>query len=157
MSIQLLLEEERAQPDKLWRALRGAFLVIAIGCFSYTGWIYLGQYWHQRSESEAFDKARRQGQTAPAEPFEARLSIPRLRLTTMVEEGVGEDVLKRAAGHVPNTALPGHPGNVALAAHRDTLFRPLKGIKNHDTIILSTRTKDYEYEVISTGIVRPDD
>jgi sortase A len=156
MSIRLMLEEQYSGPNKLWRATRVLFLLGAIECLGYTGWIYLNQCWYEHVRSEAFDKARTE-KTVPAEPFEARLSIPRLHLATMVEEGVGEDVLQRAAGHVPETALPGRPGNVAVAAHRDTLFRALKGIRNHDSITLSTRTKDYDYEVISTGIVSPDD
>jgi sortase A len=157
MSVRLIVEEQCAQPTRLlWGLARYAFLAIGVGCLSYTAWVYVGQYWYERTRSEAFDKARRQG-AAPAEPFEARLSIPRLHLTTMVEEGVGEDILSEAAGHVPNTATPGHPGNIAIAAHRDTLFRALKGIRNHDRIVLSTRTKDYDYEVISTRIVSPDD
>jgi len=162
MSVKLLLEEQQARSYRmLWHTLRFAFLAIGVGCLSYTAWIYLGQYWHERTRSAAFDKQRRapvpQPRLAPAEPFEARLSIPRLRLTTMVEEGVGEDILSRAAGHVPDTAVPGHPGNIAIAAHRDTLFRPLKGIRKQDRIVLSTRTKDYDYEVVSIGIVSPDD
>lgn len=158
MSVKLIVEEQCVRPWRLlWRSVRFAFLAIGIGCLSYTAWIYLGQYWHERTRSAAFDRERREAGAAPAEPFEARLSIPRLRLTTMVEEGVGEDILSRAAGHVPETAKPGRPGNVAIAAHRDTLFRPLKGIRNHDQIVLSTRTRDYQYEVVSTSIVSPDD
>ncbi len=158
VSIRLIVEEQCAQPlGLLWRLARYACLAIGLGCLSYTAWIYVGQYWHERSRSEAFDKERGRPAPTPVEPFEARLSIPRLGLTTMVEEGVGEDILSRAAGHVPETATPGHPGNVAIAAHRDTLFRALKGIRNRDKIIISTRTKDYDYEVVSTRIVSPDD
>ena len=157
MSVKLIVEEQCVRPWRLlWRSARFAFLAIGIGCLSYTAWIYLGQYWHERTRSAAFDRERHEP-GAPAEPFEARLSIPRLRLATMVEEGVGEDILSRAAGHVPETATPGHSGNVAIAAHRDTLFRALKGIRNHDQIVLSTRTRDYRYEVVSTSIVSPDD
>ena len=93
----------------------------------------------------------------PVEPFRAKLVIARLRLTAMVEEGVGENTLRHAAGHIPRTALPGQPGNVGVAAHRDTLFRKLKGIRKHDRIVLSTLTRDYNYEVTATAIVRPND
>ena len=148
----------------VWRVIRALFLLTAIVCLSYTGWIYFDEYWHQRQESEAFDKAREVQPTVPAkpparpeEPMKGRLSIPRLRLETMVEEGVSDSVLRRTAGHIPGTALPGRPGNVGVAAHRDTHFRSLSGIRKRDRIMLSTLSGDYKYEVVSTKIVSPKD
>src|SRR5690242_13945432 len=35
-----------------------------------------------------------------------RLTIPRLRLTAMVRQGVEEDTLRVALGHIPGTAMP---------------------------------------------------
>ena len=85
-----------------------------------------------------------------------RLTIPRLKLSAMVREGVGEETLSLALGHVPNTALPGQPGNVAVAGHRDTFFRNLRGIRNHDLIRFETRSSgSYLYEVSSIEIVDP--
>ena len=56
----------------------------------------------------------------------------------MVVEGVDDGDLKRAVGHIPGTALPGEPGNVGIAGHRDTFFRPLRAIHRDDTITLTT-------------------
>src|SRR5437016_5832620 len=67
-----------------------------------------------------------------------RLAIPRLRLSTIVREGVGAGTLGLAVGHIPGTALPGHNGNVGVAGHRDTLFRGLGGIHSNDLIQLET-------------------
>jgi sortase A len=154
MSVQLLLEERCSQ----LRRLRSLLLLIAIATLGYSGLAYFDQYWYERHASEAFDRAREAGQASPtAEPFKARLTIPRLHLTVMVEDGVGENVLRRAAGHIPHTVLPGRTGNVGVAAHRDTLFRGLKEIKSKDRIVLSTPTVDYNYEVVSTSIVNPGD
>src|SRR5579871_26493 len=86
-----------------------------------------------------------------------RLSIPRLGLTAMVREGTGADVLGVAVGHIPGTALPGVTGNVALAGHRDTLFRGLREIKANDLIRFETLGGNYDYRVASTTIVKPDD
>jgi sortase A len=166
MSVRLLLEESYSGPNRRWRLVRLLFLLIGIAALGYSGWIYIDGYIHQRSENVAFDRARGSGTPAnaqegvsppPAEPFRAKLVIARLRLTAMVEEGVGEDTLRHAAGHIPWTALPGQPGNVGVAAHRDTLFRKLKGIRKHDHIVLSTLARDYDYEVTATAIVRPND
>jgi sortase A len=161
MRIQGLLCETRRRRRRPWDRVRYFFLSVALVSFGFTGWIYLDQVMHQNEASEAFDAARQvppaQRRQAPSQPLKARLKIPRLRMTAMVEEGVGDLVLSRGAGHIPGTALPGGPGNVGVAAHRDTLFRGLKGIRKNDRILLSTVTKDYEYVVISTRIVRPDD
>lgn len=87
-----------------------------------------------------------------------RLTIPRLKLSAMVREGVGEDTLSLALGHVPSTAAPGQNGNVAIAGHRDTLFRGLREIRKHDLIRLETPSSgSYVYEVTSIEIVDPSD
>jgi sortase A len=86
-----------------------------------------------------------------------RLRIPRLQLTVMVREGAGSGTLQRAVGHIPGTAMPGRAGNVALAGHRDTFFRPLRNIQKNDTIDLETEKGTYQYQVESTEIVGPRD
>src|SRR5438132_5754205 len=126
MSVRLLFEEVHARPGKLWRLTCALLFLIGVGALAYTGWFYLEGYLRERSESEAFDRAReappaRQAPVPPAEKFStAKLRIPRLGLWTMVKEGVGDKTLRSAAGHIPSTALPGRPGNVGIAAHRDT-------------------------------------
>jgi sortase A len=167
MNVQLLLEELYARPNGRWRLMQALFLVIGMGSLAYVGWIYLNDYVYELDESKAFDRAREQ-RTPPisrsdhilpqsAQTFRAKLVIARLHIATMVEEGVAEGTLRRAAGHIPGTALPGQLGNVGIAAHRDTLFRKLKSIRAHDRIALSTLTKDYDYEVTATAVVRPKD
>jgi sortase A len=86
-----------------------------------------------------------------------RLEIPRLNLRAIVREGADEGTLRHAVGHIPATAWPGEIGNVALAAHRDTFFRPLRNIRKNDRIIVSTLEGTYEYVVESTMIVAPSD
>ena len=86
-----------------------------------------------------------------------RLSIPRLQLSAVVREGVGEDTLRVALGHIPTTAFPGQPGNVAVAGHRDTLFRELRNIRSDDVILFETLGGNYAYRVQSTQVVNPDD
>jgi len=86
-----------------------------------------------------------------------RLTIPRLGLSVIVVEGVEARDLEKAAGHIPGTALPGEPGNVGIAAHRDTFFRPLRTIRPSDAITLSTLVGSYRYRVVSTEVVSPSD
>jgi sortase A len=86
-----------------------------------------------------------------------RLEIPRLSMNLMVLQGVSDEALQTAVGHVPSTALPGQVGNVALAAHRDTFFRPLRNIRTGDIITLQTLDGSYQYAVKSIQIVLPSD
>src|SRR5262245_36276298 len=69
-----------------------------------------------------------------------RLEIPRIDLTVMIGEGIEKRTLDRAVGHVIGTALPGEPGNVALAGHRDTFFRRLGQLRNGDRIRITSRS-----------------
>lgn len=86
-----------------------------------------------------------------------RLTIPRLHISAMVREGTGEDTLSLALGHIPHTALPGQPGNVGVAGHRDELFRGLRNIRRDDLITFETRRGKFAYQVQSTSIVTPQD
>jgi sortase A len=84
-----------------------------------------------------------------------RLRIPSIGLSVMVLEGTQRTMLALGAGHVPGTAMPGQGGNFAVAAHRDTFFRPLKDISVGDRIVVDTPYGTFTYEVASTSIVRP--
>src|SRR5512140_3462591 len=86
-----------------------------------------------------------------------RIEIARLGLSVMIIEGDDGKTLRRAAGHVPGTALPGQLGNVGITAHRDTFFRPLRNIQMDDMITLTTLQGVYRYRVVSTKIVSPQD
>lgn len=66
--------------------------------------------------------------THRGEPI-GRIEIPRLHLSVMVLEGTTPKILRVAAGHIDRTALPGTTGNVGIAAHRDTFFRPLREVR----------------------------
>jgi sortase A len=85
------------------------------------------------------------------------IHIPRIGLTAIVVQGDSAAILRRAVGHLAETALPGEPGNVVLAAHRDTFFRPLEQIRAGDTITLRTRDRDLTYQVEWSTVVGPND
>ncbi len=83
------------------------------------------------------------------------IEIPRLGLSSVVAEGTDAISLFRAVGHLPGTPFPGRPGNVVLAGHRDTYFRPLAAIAEDDTIRITTPYGRYAYQVTGTQIVPP--
>ena len=82
------------------------------------------------------------------------LEIPRLQVSVMVFEGDDAGILKQGAGHIPGTALPAGSGNIGIAAHRDTYFRPLRVIHANDVIALKTPAGTSRYAVTETKIVR---
>lgn len=86
-----------------------------------------------------------------------RVELPRVGLSAIAREGVDARTLRSAVGHVPETALPGEPGNVAFAAHRDTYFRELKHVRKGDQVVVTTPDGRYEYVVRETRIVPPSD
>jgi sortase A len=87
-----------------------------------------------------------------------RVDIPRLKLSAAVAEGDDDRTLGKAVGHLPDTPLPWQRrGNVALAAHRDGLFRKLEKIRLDDDVRIITPRGEYHYRVKKTHIVDPDD
>lgn len=98
------------------------------------------------------------GPLLPVDPLAlGKLEIPRLRLSVVVREGIGPTTLRRSAGHVPGTALPGEAGNAVIAGHRDGLFRPLRAVQRGDVIRFRSRNVSATYVVDGLSIVAPDD
>lgn len=85
------------------------------------------------------------------------LEIPRVNVSVAVLEGADDRTLSIAVGHLPDTPLPWHDGNSAMAGHRDTFFRPLKDLRVGDTMRLSTFRGDFGYLVRRILIVAPED
>jgi sortase A len=86
-----------------------------------------------------------------------RIEIGAIGLEVMILEGIEDETLRRAVGHIPGTSLPGQEGNVAIAGHRDTFFRPLRNIRKDDEITLTTLNGSYRYRVDSIRVVEPED
>jgi sortase A len=85
-----------------------------------------------------------------------KLEAPSVGLAVMVREGVDDATLRRAAGHLPSSAMPGESGNLVLLGHRDTHFRPLRSIARGDAILMRTRRGSFRYAVESVVVVSPD-
>ena len=83
------------------------------------------------------------------------IRIDRLHMDAIVAEGDSTAVLSRAVGHLPDTPMPGESGNVVLAAHRDTFFRPLKSVRAGDVIEIVTEDHRWQYRVEWSRIVSP--
>lgn len=78
----------------------------------------------------------------------------------VVVEGVSRDDLEDGPGHYPGTALPGQIGNMVMSGHRTTYghaFNRLAELRTGDVISLQVRSRTYDYHVIRTQIVDPND
>jgi sortase A len=83
----------------------------------------------------------------------AVLHIPRLGsdYRRVVLEGTAEAQLAQGPGHYPGTAMPGRPGNVAIAGHRvgkGSPFLDLDALRPGDPIVLETRDAWFVYRML---------
>lgn len=146
----------------LLRAAGFLFLMMGIVALSYAGYVLASARAYQALETARLERvvSRPEIRSAPRVVTEGsvigQIEIPRLGLAAVVVQGDSSQLLRRAVGHLPATALPGESGNVALAGHRDTFFRPLRRIQLGDAITLRTPDSEFHYRVESTRVVPPD-
>jgi sortase A len=164
----------------LWKApkseqtreiLRGAEILlwmVAIATLGYCSVAYASAAVHQRREKAALNASITEMSSHPAAmPGSTQVvvreagdygvlgvvEIPRLNISSVVEEGVDASTLWEAVGHLPGTAMPGQNGNSALAAHRDTYFSGLGDVEVGDEIVFRSATARFRYRVESMNIV----
>ncbi|MEJ2384935.1 MAG: class D sortase [Xanthomonadales bacterium] len=94
---------------------------------------------------------------AGGEPPLGVLRIDKLNVAVPVYDGTGEETLHRGVGRVRGTARIDAVGNLGIAGHRDSFFRPLKDIQEGDRIELRTAAGTVTYSVSSITIVEPED
>ncbi len=95
---------------------------------------------------DAADKPARPWPWADTWPV-ARLTVPSLGITQYVLHGTSGQALAFGPGLDPAGAMPGEPGVVLLAGHRDTHFAWLAAIAPGDRLQLTDRagtTRHYE-------------
>jgi len=76
---------------------------------------------------------------------------PDYRFTIL--EGTSGKILASGPGHYPGTALPGEPGNFAVAGHRigkGAPFRNLDRLGSCDAILVETRSDWFVYRMLPT-------
>jgi len=142
------------------RRAAGVLLAAGLLALGYAAYVVVDAKAYQAIEQRRFERARADRTAAPAlvdGGSIGEIRISRLGVRAIIVQGDSEAILQRAVGHVADTALPGEAGNVVLAGHRDTFFRPLKRVRAGDAITLSTRDGDFEYRVESTAVVPPGD
>jgi sortase A len=162
---QHLLHQRRTQSALRW--IRSFFFAVGILTLGYAGYALLDASFYQTYQTWRLERALKGlkpavggGEQLHPEPLAAlalaeaararaatagpkgsslgQIEISSIGLTAMIEQGDGARTLRQAVGHMPGTALPGQIGNVVIAGHRDTFFRPLRLIHKGDEITLTT-------------------
>jgi len=87
----------------------------------------------------------------------AVLEIGKVKIRAPVFEGTDDLTLNRGVGRIAGTAMPGVPGNIGIAGHRDGFFRGLKDISVGDEVDLVMTRARVAYIVDQIEIVRPED
>ena len=85
-----------------------------------------------------------------------RLDVPALGLRVPILDDEDPNSLRKGIGRMKGTAVPGGLGNLVLAGHRDTYFRPLRRVRAGMTMRVITGDGTFDYVVDSTSIVTPD-
>jgi sortase A len=166
--MRLRMRQPRCSPlssRALLRACQYTLLLAGFGLLGYCVFVITEAYLYQTNEERTFEEMTRRAASHPPEAAApsilhavlGKIAIPQVGISAMIAEGDNHHTLMRAVGHIPGTAMPGHPGNVVLAAHRDTFFRPLRKIHKGDAIELTMWNGSYKYRVESIQVVGPND
>lgn len=149
--------------------LLGALLLIAGACLSGRA-----LYMHAKAElagilvRRAWEQSLQSGRPHAPWPWAdthpvARIRIPRLGYDEVVLEGAAPRTLAFGPAHLLNGTAVGEPGNLVLAGHRTSWFRPLEGIAQGDTIQIQwfnghrAGLQERTYTVNTISVVAPQD
>lgn len=91
------------------------------------------------------------------------ITIPKIKVTLPIYQGISEDVLQTSIGHLEGTSLPvgGESTHAVLSGHRGLpsarLFSDLDKLKEGDRWTVNILNETYTYEVDQIRIVEPTD
>jgi sortase A len=116
----------------------------------------------------AWDVRVQRGQSIPPWPWAdthpiARIRIPRLGYDEIVLEDATPRSLAFGPARLLSSAELGEPGNLVVAGHRTSWFKPLEAIASGDTVELSwfdentRRLRQRRYIVQDIEVVQPED
>ncbi len=143
----------------LLRAACYFFLAFGVLALGYAGFVFADSNAYQAIEIKKFEQPGRLSEPHILAEGDVigEMQVPRLGLSVMVVQGDSPASLRHAVGHLAKSALPGEWGNVTLAGHRDTYFRPMRGIHLGDEVRFKTLEHNFEYVVESIEVVAPSD
>lgn len=91
--------------------------------------------------------------------FPLKLSVPKIELEWIANEGSDSKTLKKGPGHIIETPLPGQGGRCTISGHRTTYGAPFNRIdelEKGDLIFLETHSGYlFTYVVTNTEVILP--
>jgi sortase A len=153
------------------RAFETGLWIAAVGMLGYCSFVYASSALHQAQQKDLFHTREAQirstlsafasasnslipaSRVAQEGSLLGFLDIPRLGLSSVVEEGAAPSIVGRGVGHLPGTALPGESGNVELAGSLDSYFTELAKLRPGDILSFRSNTGTHNYSVVSTQVV----
>lgn len=153
---------------KALRIVAALFLLVGAGLTARSAYLHmkaeLAGILIRRAWSETIHTGKNQAPWPWADTHPvARLTIPRLHYDEIVLEAATPRTLAFGPARLQSGANVGEHGNLVLAGHRTSWFRPLEGIKAGDEIQLewfdrqSGKLRDRSYKVGLTQVVDPSD
>lgn len=85
-----------------------------------------------------------------------QMEVPAIGYRATVLEGVTAQQLDRGPGHYPDSAWPGQPGNVGVAAH-NVYWLSFNRLRAGDQVVIQTRHGRFVYGITGSEVVGPDD
>ena len=82
-----------------------------------------------------------------------KLTCPSIGLDCYVYMGDSNSILRKGAGQIPATYLPGQGELIMVGAHNNSYFNCLQHIQGNEIITLQTSYGVYQYQVVSTEVV----
>lgn len=152
------------QPFLLWSSrgmlAAGVALLSLVAAATLQAKLYQGhakQLLQDEIQRAIVSKVVRPNAQIKADDVLGRLDIPRIGVSVAVLQGTGSRTLRLGVGHIESTSFPWDSGNIGIAGHRDTFFRPLRDIRKRDEIQLQTAEGLFHYQVDWIKVVTPDD
>ena len=152
------------------RVVQGATLVAGVCMLSWPLLVSVESLWAQWAGERELAKPRPQEtivtrksgvSLSPSRPRRGsvlgRFELPRLKLAYVLLEGTDNRTLDKSIGHIEGTGMPGEPGNIGIAGHRNTHFRKLEWVRRGDEILLTSPQGVFHYQVEWVRLFNPDD
>jgi sortase A len=150
------------------RTVGTSLLILAFTAFGFVAWVGLFSSLHyDKAQLNAYETLRVQlamgtapnGPTVPNKPTQllpmgapvAVLSIPAIKLRTVILQGTTASVLESGPGHLRDTVLPGQAGDSVILGRQSAYFGPfggLAGLVPGDSITVITGQAVSNYKVI---------
>lgn len=144
--------------------------LVGVALLAYLGWLFVGtDVVAGRTYRADVHRMRSSWQNTPLAPAvvsQSRLgvayaviTIPKIKVTAPIVQGVRIEDLRHGVGHYPYSAEIGEPGNLAFAGHRTTYAHPfgdLDKLKPGNLIHIEAAGRTFTYRVTRSFVVTPD-